>query len=307
MKIFPSSIPNINHRPYFTQLVYFLFFFLACFSLTQFFTIAVMIPVVGWEQLENMDIGELNGFQIGVYKILQILSSIFLFVLPALLFSQAKTGDGLRYLKLHKQPDNLALLLLIGVMLTVLPFVGYVGYWNQGIVLPDFLSDVETWMRTAEEQMAQVLEVFLVMDSPLDLLFNLLMVAVFPAIGEELLFRGTLQSFLKEWTRKPHLAIWVTAFIFSFIHFQFYGFFPRFLLGVVLGYLFYWSGSLWYPIIGHFFNNGLQVVLVYAGVMKLDDTGAEMSDSLLMIAIATAVCGLLAYGFRSLFVAKKAL
>ena len=266
-----------------------------------------MIPVVGWEQLENLDISQLNGFQVGIYKVLQILSSIFIFAVPAILFSKAKTGDSLSYLQLHEKPNNVALFLSIGVMMTVLPFVGYIGYWNQGLVLPDFLSDVEAWMRSSEQQMAEMLEVFLVMDSPLDLVINLLMVAVLPAIGEEFLFRGTLQSFLKEWTRKPHLAIWVTAFVFSFIHFQFYGFFPRFILGVVLGYLFYWSGCLWYPIIGHFFNNGLQVVLVYVGVMSLDDTGAEMADSLVMIVVATVVCGLLAYGYRSLFVAKKTL
>ena len=94
-----------------------------------------------------------------------------------------------------------------------------------------------------------------------------------PAIGEEFFFRGVLQRLFSEWFRNAHVAIIVTAFIFSAIHFQFYGFIPRFLLGLFLGYMFYWSGTLWLPIIIHFINNGLAVLVAFLaarGLLNVD-------------------------------------
>jgi membrane protease YdiL (CAAX protease family) len=94
---------------------------------------------------------------------------------------------------------------------------------------------------------------------------NLLMIAILPAIGEELLFRGVLLRLFREWTKNVHVAIIITALLFSFIHFQFYGFLPRFLMGVLFGYLVYWSGSLWVSVIAHFVNNGTAVIVAWLG------------------------------------------
>jgi membrane protease YdiL (CAAX protease family) len=91
----------------------------------------------------------------------------------------------------------------------------------------------------------------------------LLVVALIPAIGEEFLFRGALMRILGAWIKKPHLVVWITAFIFSAFHFQFYGFFPRLLLGAFLGYVYLYSGNIWVPITAHFLNNGLAVVMEY--------------------------------------------
>jgi membrane protease YdiL (CAAX protease family) len=87
--------------------------------------------------------------------------------------------------------------------------------------------------------------------------------ALFPALFEEFFFRGTLQPFFTKWFMNKHLAIMVTAFIFSAIHFQFYGFIPRFLLGIYLGYLLIWGKSLWLPIIAHFIHNTISLILHY--------------------------------------------
>ena len=89
------------------------------------------------------------------------------------------------------------------------------------------------------------------------------MIALLPAVGEELIFRGIIQRILKNLFRSGHLSVWVTAFVFSAIHFQFYGFLPRFILGLVFGYLFLWSETLWLPVIAHFINNGVLLLLVY--------------------------------------------
>jgi membrane protease YdiL (CAAX protease family) len=96
-----------------------------------------------------------------------------------------------------------------------------------------------------------------------DLLLNLLVIAIVPAIGEELLFRGYLQQSFSNWLSNPHVAIIVTAVLFSAIHLHFQAFLPRFILGVLLGYLFYWSGSLWLPILAHFANNAQAVIISY--------------------------------------------
>jgi membrane protease YdiL (CAAX protease family) len=130
-------------------------------------------------------------------------------------------------------------------------------YWiNQQLPIPEWASEME---RSA----TGMLEGLLVMESPVELLYNLLVVAVLPAIGEELLFRGLMQQQLERGTGRPHLAVWLTALVFSAIHLQFEGFIPRLLLGAGLGYLFYWTRNLWIPIIAHFIFNGGQVVARY--------------------------------------------
>src|SRR5690606_9694418 len=95
------------------------------------------------------------------------------------------------------------------------------------------------------------------------LAINLLMIAIIPAIGEELLFRGGIQNIFYKWFKNPHIAIWAAAILFSAIHVQFYGFIPRMLLWALFGYLLVWGKSIWYPIIGHFINNGSAVVTAF--------------------------------------------
>ncbi len=116
-----------------------------------------------------------------------------------------------------------------------------------------------------EDQSMVITEAFLTMNSPLDLLLNLLFMALAPAIGEEILFRGYLQQTLGNLIKNHHAAIWLAAFWFSAFHFQFYGFLPRMVLGAIFGYLFYWSGSLWIPILAHFVNNATAVIVHYFG------------------------------------------
>lgn len=118
-------------------------------------------------------------------------------------------------------------------------------------------------MKSSEEQAARITEAFLIMTSPSELLFNLFMIALIPAIGEELLFRGIVQNIFSRWLKNNHAAIWLSALLFSAMHMQFYGFIPRLMLGVMLGYLLVWSGNIWWPIIAHFVNNAAAVIFSY--------------------------------------------
>lgn len=173
----------------------------------------------------------------------------------------------LNWLHLNKGADWKIILLAVLIMLTALPAINLLADLNSRVVLPECLSGVEQWMKSYEEAAEKLMADFLKTDHIDTLFINIGLIAVLPALCEELTFRGTLQQLLggSQWNRswKMHAAIWVTAFIFSAIHMQFYGFVPRMLMGAMFGYMFVWTGSLWIPILMHFTNNGLVVIAYY--------------------------------------------
>ncbi len=148
----------------------------------------------------------------------------------------------------------------------------YVIEWNTNIVLPEFMSGFEEWAKELERQLAETTEKFTDFQNFPEFMVGLIAISILPGIGEEFLFRGVLQNSLHKWTKNVHVAIWVSAFLFSAIHLQFYGLFPRMLLGALFGYLYVWSGSLWYAIIAHIANNGIAVIIAYATTTNLDET-----------------------------------
>jgi len=129
------------------------------------------------------------------------------------------------------------------------------------------------------------------------------MIAILPAIGEELLFRGVLQRIFANWTKNIHLGVWIAAILFSAMHMQFYGFLPRMMLGVLFGYLFVWSGSLLLPILCHFINNGSAVIYAYvAGVDQFleqeDSLGTAEGETVFTVTSALAIAGLLYFIYK---------
>jgi uncharacterized protein len=152
-------------------------------------------------------------------------------------------------------------------------FNGLLMYWNSHLVLPEFLSELEQWMRDMETTLMELTNYLTDFQSIPELLFGILVIGVFAGVGEELFFRGLIQPKIQGYLRSPHWGIWVTAIIFSAIHVQFYGFLPRLFLGALFGYLYHYSGSLFYPILGHILNNSFTLLLVYAsneGLIELD-------------------------------------
>jgi membrane protease YdiL (CAAX protease family) len=196
-----------------------------------------------------------DPINLDMIKMVQIFSSIGMFVIPALIYAKLQNRDWLGYLKIIPVPAYLVLLTIV-IMLAASPALEYTTLLNKGMKLPSFLKEVEAWMLQQELKMEFLTKKFIVMNSFSALLVNLLMLAIIPAFGEELIFRGGFQPIFTRWFRNYHVAIWLTAIIFSSIHFQFYGFFPRM-------FLFVWSGSLWLPILGHFLNNALAVFTAF--------------------------------------------
>lgn len=196
-----------------------------------------------------------------VMKWLQVLQTSLTFILPAFLLALL-FGQGISYLKFKPIRSPFIWLSVILLMPLALPAVNWLKSLNDMVVLPHFMSGVELWMQQMEAQSQVLTEKFLGVSTYHGLALNLFVMAVMPALGEEIFFRGILQTVLGEKLNR-HLAVWITAFIFSAIHLQFYGFLPRFLLGAALGYLFLFSGSIWASIVAHFINNALAVLLFF--------------------------------------------
>lgn len=195
-------------------------------------------------------------------KIMQLIQSVGMFVVPPLALAFLWSEKPLHYLQLTTKLKLSSILLVVVLMGVAIPFINLITSLNQQIALPDFLAPVEAWMKNSEEQAAVLTEKMLNIHSFNELLFNIFLIAMIPALGEELFFRGTIQKILTQW-RSAIWGIWIAAFVFSAIHLQFYGFFPRMLLGAFFGYLLVWSGSLWLPIIAHFTNNAIAVIFYY--------------------------------------------
>jgi membrane protease YdiL (CAAX protease family) len=168
-----------------------------------------------------------------------------------------------------------------GLVVLSVPFMSGLIEWNANAHFPGFLQGFEIWARELEDR-AQELTRYLTQFSSLPrFLVGLLVIAVVPAVSEELLFRGLVQRNLVQWTSSRHVGVWLTAAIFSVIHFQFFGFVPRFVLGLLLGYLYEWSGNILMPMAAHFAQNAFQIVLLYAqqrgafGVSSFDPESTE--------------------------------
>ncbi|MDX1905239.1 MAG: CPBP family intramembrane glutamic endopeptidase [Thermonemataceae bacterium] len=163
-------------------------------------------------------------------------------------------------------------------------------YWNSQINFGSFDESIRAMEKNAEIATKVITD----MQNFGEMFVVLLVIAVIPAFAEELLFRALLQNELQRWFKKPHLAIWLTAIIFSAIHFQFLGFLPRMFLGLLLGYLYFWSGNLGYSIAGHFANNAFQVLLLFAQQQKWIATEIEHMESIPLIFLLPSILLLVA-------------
>jgi membrane protease YdiL (CAAX protease family) len=230
---------------------------------------------------ENMD----------VMKFFQIFQSIFLFVVPALMAAWLFSNNTFTYLAADKIPSGITLVMVTFSLFLAVPLMNEMTYLNTRLDLPAWLDGVEGKMIKMEESAGKLTELFLETNSSVDLMVNFLMIAILPAIGEEFLFRGVLQRLFIDWTRSNHWGIVLSAFLFSFFHFQFFGFLPRFLLGLYFGYLMLWSASIWVPVTAHFINNGIAVIYYHfsdlpAGESPLDTIGtADNSNYLFYLSV----------------------
>lgn len=190
------------------------------------------------------------------------------------------------------------------VCVTIITFTGLnsiVIEWNSNVHFPEFLHGFENWARELEDTAAKQTKALTDFASVWELLVGILVIAVLAAIGEELVFRGLIQNELYRATKNIHVSIWIAAFLFSAFHFQFFGFVPRMFLGALFGYLYYWSGNLYMPILGHFLNNGLSVVAMYfyqRGAFEFDLEAPEAAPANVVVLSGVLTAGLLYYFYK---------
>lgn len=266
-----------------------------------------LIGVAFWFLLtSNANVAMLSGspliMDINLLRSMQISSSFGMFIAGPIAFAYINEVKPKHYFYCDTKLNPTLLLTVFLLMIFSTPLFEWVALMNQKMNLPASLKDMELWMKAKELEAGELTKKLLFMKGYGDLAINLLMIAVIPAIGEELFFRGGLQNILAQWFRNHHVAIWVTAIIFSAIHLQFYGFFPRMLLGALFGYLLVYGKSIYLPILGHFLNNGTAVVMAFIlqkqgkSLDNLDQTSSFNSYGYLISAIITLA--LLSYFFK---------
>ncbi len=195
-------------------------------------------------------------------KLIQLFSATGMFICASFVLAYLFSSHIRQFLLLRK-PDVRIVILAALSMLVVIPVTNFIGNLNNQVVFPESLKFAEEFFRAYEEKLAALTEQLLVSGDVFSgLALNLLVMAIVPALGEELLFRGVIQNSIAKSLNSKIWAVWITAFLFSAIHFQFYGFIPRLLLGAYFGYLLVWSRSVWVPIAAHFTNNAI-IVLFY--------------------------------------------
>ena len=209
---------------------------------------------------ENSPVGTRNFI-----RMVMLINHLFSFIIPASLTAWiAYKNNIFKALRLQKIP-KLSLIGLGFLMLVVsVPLVQYAYQVNKMIPLPQ-------WMMDMENSTGNILEAIIAKENFYEIIVNVLLIAVIPAIGEEMMFRGIIQQQFGRLLKNEHITVWLSAAFFSAIHMQFQGFLARLILGALLGYLLIWTRSLWVPMIVHFLNNGLQVIAIYAMNIKPSD------------------------------------
>ena len=234
----------------------------------------------------------------GPMMLLLSLVSLLTFVVTPVVYLTRVERRPLSDLNANPGLEWQSVLIGMAVVIAFLPLIDLTIQWNQLLALPDWLAGTERWMKQQEDTLQELTQLLTRFETIPRLLIGLLVVAVIPAVGEELVFRGLLQNKLQAVVRNPHVAIWTTAILFSAIHTQFYGFLPRMLLGALFGYLYHWSGNLWLPIAAHFTNNASSVLVAFFFQRNGEGYAAENTPFAtlpLVLASLLVVSGLLFY------------
>ncbi len=283
------------------------FIFSVSFIIFSILSSLFLIPVLNITSLDELN----KLFESGdpavvrAMKMVQLVASIGSFIVPAHIFSLLVSGNYKSYFGFDKIPALKLMGIAVITMICAQPLINAMATLNEHMSLPSFLHELEVWMRNSEDKNKIATEQFLKMNSINELLLNIFIVAVIPAIGEEMFFRGAMQKTIIEWGGGIHKGIWISAIVFSAFHFQFFGFFPRMVLGALFGYMMIWGRTIWLPIVAHFTNNAGAVILSYLiqkeylpkGADEIGSVNAEIIYTVISILIVGA-CMFYVYKYR---------
>jgi membrane protease YdiL (CAAX protease family) len=259
----------------------------------------------GWDVISELL--EIKNFDdhVALLKFLQMGYSTGLFLVPALLGSWLISGKAFDYLLLNRPSSVSKYILVLLLMFSAIPLINLLARLNYSIPIPESLGGIRDRILESEQDSELMMDTFLNQESVKGLLVNLLMIALIPSLGEEFLFRGLIQRIFAEWTRNHHAGVWIGAVFFSLMHFQYYGFIPRILLGACFGYMLVWGRSMWLPVVAHFINNGVAVVFFhfyFKGKIKFDLDNVGTMDETYLYTLVSVVLVIL---FMSLLYAGR--
>lgn len=218
---------------------------------------------------------------------MQVVQFVALFLIPVFLCAWLFSTDSKKYLGLKKPSSASYFIVGVGVMLLAIPATIFIGELNRNMQFP---SGIANWIKKSEDGATKIEQALLSKHTIKDLFINLVCIAGLAAVGEELLFRGMAQRLLIKMFKSPWAGIVVAAILFSAIHMQFYGFLPRLVLGILLGIIYWYSGSLWVAMLAHFAYDAFLIIVIYfSPEMQHDENTAKLSGMALMAAVSTAL------------------
>ncbi len=254
------------------QFLIFISLFAGIWLLGNLIGAGIVLGIYGMKMIDAISTvdGTYPGFITAMW-ILQLLSTTIPVFAAPVIFSRFIIKNTAEYIKPGFKFPWLLMALVFIIMFCSSPLMEFLVNINQKMQLPSFLH----WMRDMQDQMDKLQGVLLQMNTIWSMLFDLIYVGLLTAIAEEFMFRGAMQTIFEKWFKNTHVAIWVTAILFSAFHMEFFGFLPRMFLGVVFGYFVAYSGSIWPAVWGHFINNGMAVIVTYLYQHKMIATSPD--------------------------------
>ncbi|MDR2086316.1 MAG: CPBP family intramembrane metalloprotease [Dysgonamonadaceae bacterium] len=226
---------------------------------------------------------------------IQFLQELGVFIFPAVICAGLFSDNYKEYLHIDS-PVYFPVVVWTSVsIISVIPFLNFTYYFNRQMVLPEALKGLEVHLQEMEQSAAQLTEAMLATDNWEVQIFNIILMCVLAAVGEEFMFRGMLQNLFGRFVRNPHIVIWTVAVLFSAFHLQFYGFVPRLLLGAYLGYLLYYTKTIWIPVVAHFVNNLFGVLSYYVfqddpqRMQEIDTVGTGATEWVAIVSLVVFI------------------
>ena len=230
-----------------------------------------------------------NGYWI--FFVLIALNSLGMFIVSSVFFAKLMSENPSRYLSLNSKPPLNFITLLPFFSMSGLILVSFMGELNMKLNLPEVFN-------VMEDDANELINYIISFKSSGKIFATILLMALLPAVGEELFFRGIVQKILIKWTKKNWVGILITAFIFSAIHMQFLTFLPRFFMGIMLGYLFVWSRNLLIPIIAHLLHNLISILVAMNS--EIPEIENPEFNNLWLVIVSFVIIALISYRYYSL-------
>lgn len=265
------DLPRPRHSPW-SQLSILLFLFGAGILIGIVVTL-IMADAYLHVPFQKLSDALKNSQDANLSRILQLISTFFMMVVPSFVFARIMNKKPLEYIGFNTAISGKQVFLVIGVI--ILGYAVSITLSEVNEMIP-ISKSAEQYFKSLEDEYNKEMLAIANMKTMQDYLVSLFMIALLPAIFEEMLFRGALQPVIINLSKNAFTGILITSILFSAIHASYYGFLPRLALGLIIGYVFYLSKNLWLSSITHFLYNAYGVTQLYV----LSKQGLLTADAL---------------------------